>query len=497
MAGCINLTDSGPEIPIHQENQEEKHQTPSRPSKTAHHWQPPSTWPAPTPLSALSSQEYGPIFYLQLGEIPTVVLSSPQMAREAMKTNDLALATRPQIFAAKHLFYNCTDIAFSPYGAHWRNVRKVCILELLSAKRVQSYGFVREQEVAKLVQRVSESCHDSINLSKLLNMYANGVVCRVVFGKDFTGGDGEYERLGFQEMLSEYQELLGGFSLGDFFPSMEFVHNLTGHKSRLVSVFKRFDKFFSDVIEERLNSHGRKEQKDFVDILLEVQQDEHAETPLTMDNVKAILLDMFAAGTDTTFITLDWAMIELVINPRILEKVQAEVRSVVGERKYVSENDLPNLHYMKGVIKEVFRLHPPAPVLVPRESMEEITIGGLTIPEKTRVFINAWALGRDPESWPDPERFEPERFMDSDVDFKGQDFEFIPFGAGRRICPAITFGSASVEICLAQLVHSFDWELPPGIRAEDLDMTEVFGITMHRRCPLMVVAKPYFPISKN
>ncbi|KAL0282928.1 UNVERIFIED_CONTAM: cytochrome [Sesamum radiatum] len=190
-------------------------------------------------------------------------------------------------------------------------------------------------------------------------------------------------------------------------------------------------------------------------------------------------------------------MIELVINPRVLEKVQAEVRSVVGERKYVSENDLPNLHYMKAVIKEVFRLHPPAPVLVPRESMEEITIGGLTIPEKTRVFINAWAVGRDPESWPDPERFEPERFVDSDVDFKGQNFELIPFGAGRRICPAITFGSASVEICLAQLVHSFDWELPPGIRAEDLDMTEVFGITMHRRCPLMVIAKPYIPTIKN
>ncbi|KAL0292145.1 UNVERIFIED_CONTAM: cytochrome [Sesamum calycinum] len=394
------------------------------------------------------------------------------MAREAMKTNDLALATRPEIFAAKHLFYNSSDIAFSPYGAHWRNVRKVCILELLSAKRVQSYGFVREQEVAKLVQRVAESCHDSINLSKLLNMYANGVVCRVVFGKDFTGGDGEYERLGSKRCCVR-------------------------HKSRLVRAFKRFDKFFSDVIEERLNSHGRKEQKDFVDILLEVQQDEHADTPLTMDNVKAILLDMFAAGTDTTFITLDWAMIELVINPRVLEKVQAEVRSVVGERKYVSENDLPNLHYMKAVIKEVFRLHPPAPVLVPRESMEEITIGGLTIPEKTRVFINAWAVGRDPESWPDPERFEPERFVDSDVDFKGQNFELIPFGAGRRICPAITFGSASVAICLAQLVHSFDWELPPGIRAEDLDMTEVFGITMHRRCPLMVIAKPYIPTIKN
>ncbi|KAI3464156.1 hypothetical protein Pfo_020819 [Paulownia fortunei] len=443
------------------------------------------------------AKKFGPIFYVQLGEIPTVVLSSAEMAREALKTHDLALATRPQIFAAKILFYNCTDVVFSPYNAHWRHVRKICMLELLSAKRVQSYGFVREEEVARLVHRVSESYPATTNLSRLLNLYANGVLCRIVFGKDFSGG-GEYDRLGFQEMLNEYQELLGGFSLGDFFPSMEFMHTLTGNKSRLVHAFNRFDQLFTDVIKDRLNSSYRKDhQKDFVDILLEVYQDEDAEMPLTMDNVKAILLDMFAAGTDTTFIALDWGMTELATNPRILERVQSEVRSVVGGRKFVSESDLPHLHYMKAVIKEIYRLHPPAPVLVPRESMEEITIGGFTIPEKTRVFINAWAIGRDPESWTNPDIFQPERFMDSDIDFKGQDFELIPFGAGRRSCPAITFGSATVELGLAQLLHSFDWELPPGIQARDLDMTEVFGITMHRKSPLIVVAKPYFPEIKN
>lgn len=204
--------------------------------------------------------------------------------------------------------------------------------------------------------------------------------------------------------------------------------------------------------------------------------------------------DMFAAGTDTTFITLDWAMTELITNPRKMEKAQAEVRGIVGEKKFVSESDLPHLHYMKAVIKEVYRLHPPAPVLLPRESMEDIAIGGYTIPEKTRVFINAWAVGRDPKSWTNPEMFEPERFINSDIDFKGQDFELIPFGAGRRSCPAITFGSATVETGLAQLLHSFDWELPPGIRAKDLDMTEVFGITMHRKDALMAVAKPYLPV---
>ena len=199
---------------------------------------------------------------------------------------------------------------------------------------------------------------------------------------------------------------------------------------------------------------------------------------------------MFAAGTDTTFITLDWAMKEL-INPRVLERAQAEVRSVLGDRSVVLESDLPQLDYMKAVIKETFRLHPPVPVLVPRESMEHVTIKGYDIPPKTRIFVNAWVIGRDPECWEDPGTFKPDRFLGSTVDYKGQDFELIPFGAGRRTCPAMTFATASIELALAQLLHSFDWELPPGVGPEDLDMTQVFGISMHRKESLIVLAKPH------
>ncbi|XP_073064638.1 cytochrome P450 71AP13-like [Primulina eburnea] len=440
------------------------------------------------------SKKYGSIFHLQLGEIPTVIISSAEMAKEVLKTHDLAFVNRPQIFGAKHLFYNCTDMAFVPYGPYWRHVRKICILEILSAKRVQSYEFVREQEVVKLIHRIEESSYpQTLNLTKLLHMYANDVLCRIVFGKDFSAG-GEYERLGFQEMLEELQELLGGFDVGDFFPSMEFVHTLTGNKSRLLRAFRRFDEFFDGVIEDHLNSNNMREHKDFVDILLEVQKDniQYGEIPLTLDNVKAILLDMFAAGTDTTFITLDWGMTELITHPKILKKLQSDVRSKLGGRKFVSESDITQMNYMKAVIKEIFRLHPPAPVLLPRESMEEVSVGGYTIPEKTRIYINAWAIGRSQESWKDPDIFDPERFMDNEIDFRGKDFELIPFGAGRRSCPGIAFGSATVELALAQLVNCFDWELPPGVQPADLDMTEVFGITMHRFSPLMVVAKPIF-----
>ncbi|KAL5814915.1 hypothetical protein ACOSQ4_025556 [Xanthoceras sorbifolium] len=441
------------------------------------------------------AEKFGPIFYLQLGEIPTVVVSSARMAKEVMKTHDLALSNRPQIFSAKHLFYNCTDIVFSPYGDYWRHIRKICILELLSVKRVQSFSFVREEEVARLVGRLAEHYPNTANLTRMLGLYANDILCRVAFGRDFSGA-GEYDHYGFQKMLEEYQELLGGFSLGDFFPSMEFIHSLTGMKSRLQNTFQRFDRFFDEIIHEHLNPDREKKKQDLLDVLLDIQKNGSAEMPLTMDNVKAIILDMFAAGTDTTFITLDWGMTELIMNPKVMEKAQAEVRGVVGQRRIVLESDLPQLHYMKAVIKEIFRFHPPVPVLVPRESMEEITIDGYNIPAKTRFFINAWAIGRNTESWENPETFEPERFMGSAIDFKGQDFELIPFGAGRRSCPAIIFGTASVELALAQLLHSFDWELPPGIETKNLDMTEVFGITMHKIADLIVVAKPHFP-NKN
>ncbi|XP_062026621.1 cytochrome P450 71AP13-like [Rosa rugosa] len=439
------------------------------------------------------AQKYGPIIYLQLGEIPTVVVSSARVAKEVLKTHDLALSSRPQIFSAKHLFYNCTDVVFSPYGAYWRHIRKICILELLSAKRVQSFSHAREEEVARLARRVAESYPGTTNLSKLLGLYANDILCRVAFGRDFSGG-GEYDQHDFQKMLEEYQELLGGFSIGDFFPSMEFLHTLTGMKSRLQDTFGRFDKLFDQILTEHLNPKREKEEhKDLVDVLLEIQKEETADMPLTMDNVKAIILDMFAAGTDTTFITLDWGMTELLMNPKVLKKAQAEVRGVVGEKRVVLEGDLHQLDYLKAVIKEIFRLHPPAPVLVPRESMEDVTIDGYDILAKTRIFVNAWAIGRDPESWENPEKFEPERFMGSTIDFKGQDFELLPFGAGRRGCPAVTFSTASIELALAQLLHSFDWELPAGTAADDLDMTEVFGITMHRIANLIVIARPWFP----
>ncbi|PKI46440.1 hypothetical protein CRG98_033138, partial [Punica granatum] len=242
------------------------------------------------------AKKYGPIISLQLGWVPTVVISSARMTKEVMRTYDLVLSSRPRLFAAKYIFYDSTDIVFSPYGAYWRQIRKICILELLSAKRVQSFRPVREEEVARMVDRIQESsCSGSVNLTKILGLYANDVLCRVAFGRDFSGG-GDYDSLGFQDMLQEYQELVGGFSIGDFFPSLEeFIHRFTGMTRRLQDTSRRFDELFDRILSEHSNrvfdGSRKDDHKDLVDVLLEIQKEGSlAETPLTMDNVKAIIM---------------------------------------------------------------------------------------------------------------------------------------------------------------------------------------------------------------
>ncbi|RWW26342.1 hypothetical protein GW17_00009276 [Ensete ventricosum] len=184
-------------------------------------------------------------------------------------------------------------------------------------------------------------------------------------------------------------------------------------------------------------------------------------------------------------------MAELIRQPEMMKRAQDEVRGCVGSRGKVEESDLHQLQYLKGVIKETMRLHPPAPLLLPRETMQTIELNGCIIPPKTIIYVNAWAIGRDPNSWERPDIFNPERFMHGSFDTKGQDFKFIPFGEGRRICPGKNLGMLVVELVLANLLYSFNWHLPLGIMKEDVDMEEAPGITVHRKSALCLMATEY------
>lgn len=194
---------------------------------------------------------------------------------------------------------------------------------------------------------------------------------------------------------------------------------------------------------------------------------------------------MFGAGTDTTSTVLEWAMTELLRHPIILKKLQNEVREIVKDKHDITENDLEQMHYLKAVIKETLRCHTPIPLLVPRVARKDVRIMGFDVSAGTMVMINAWAIGRDSESWDEPEKFRPERFLNSSIDYKGLDFELIPFGAGRRGCPGIAFAIATNEFVLANLVRNFDWELPD--EGKDLDMSERPGLAIRKAIPLLAI----------
>ncbi|KAE8693570.1 cytochrome P450 71D11-like [Hibiscus syriacus] len=201
--------------------------------------------------------------------------------------------------------------------------------------------------------------------------------------------------------------------------------------------------------------------------------------------------DIFSGGSETSATVVDWAMAEMIKNPAVMAKAQAEVRDAFQGKGNVDETGIRQLKYLNSVIKETLRLHPVFPLLLPRECSQNCKVNGFEIPSKTRVIINAWAIGRDPNHWVEPEKFDPERFTNSSVDFMGTDFEFIPFGGGRRICPGILFALPNVELPLAQLLFHFDWKLPSGTKEEDLDMTEEFGMSVRRKNELVLVSAPY------
>lgn len=196
---------------------------------------------------------------------------------------------------------------------------------------------------------------------------------------------------------------------------------------------------------------------------------------------------MFVAGTDTSAATLEWTLTELARHPRFMKKAQEEVRKIAIGKRTVDESHLQDLPYMKAVIKETMRLHPPVPLLVPRESMDKFVLDGYQIPAKTRVLINSYAIGRDPKSWDNPLGYDPERFIDNDIDVKDQDFRFLPFGGGRRGCPGYNFGLSTIEIALARLLYHFEWALPRGVGADDVDLSEIFGLATRKKTALVLV----------
>ncbi|XP_028765155.1 cytochrome P450 71A1-like [Neltuma alba] len=445
------------------------------------------------------SEKYGPIMFLQLGQIPTVVVSSAELASEIMKTHDLAFADRPQGIGPTLLLYGCNDIGFGNYDEKWRQKKKICVNEFLSLRRVQSFKNVREEEARELVNKIRALCSTgagSVNLTDLLIASSNNIVSKCALGDQFnTEANTRIGELARKVMIN-----LLAFSVGDYFPSFRWVDVLTGLVPRLKAIFRELDDFFESVIEEHrsMMKKTRDDQfsmrKNLLDILLQLLDDGMLGDSFSQNDLKSILMDMFVGGSDSSSATMEWAMAELVMNPTKMQKAQEEVRRVVGNNSKIEDEDINQMNYLKCVAKEILRLHPAATLIPPRLSRSSVNLGGYNIPAKTTLYINAWAIQRDSDFWERPEEFIPERFEQNDVEFKGKNFHFIPFGSGRRGCPGMIFGVAAVESMLANLLYWFDWKLPTvnGVTVQHMDMEETFGLVVSKKVPLYLQPIPHY-----
>lgn len=438
------------------------------------------------------ANKYGPVMQLQIGEVPTVIISSPEAAKEAMKTHEINFVDRPCLLVAKVMYYNSKDIGFAPYGDYWRQMKKVCVLELLSAKRVKSFRSIREEEVSNFIRTIYSRAGSPINLSKMMFDLLNGITARTSVGKKYKHQEA------FLPIIEQVIEAIGGTNIADVFPSSKLLCMISRFRSRLERSHQDADEILENIIydhrvcREVAKTDEESEAEDLLDVLLNLQKHGDLGFPLTTDSIKATILELFAAGSDTSSTLMEWTMAEMFRNPMVMRKAQEEVRQVFSNTENVDETCLHNLEFLKLIIKETLRLHPPAP-LIPRECNKTCEINGYVIQAKSKVMINAWAIGRDSDHWTEAEKFYPERFLDSSIDYKGTNFEFIPFGAGKRMCPGILFGMATAELPLAQLLYHFDWKLPNGDLLEDLDMNEVFGGTVRRKHQLNVIPIPFYP----
>ncbi|CAN6338570.1 unnamed protein product [Urochloa humidicola] len=424
------------------------------------------------------------VMSLRLGAVPAVVVSSAAAARDVLRTHDADCCSRPDTAGPRRLSYEHNDVAFSPYSERWRERRRLMVAEFLSKRRIQDTWYAREAEVDKLISRLESAGREQpVVLEEHVFAYMDHLA---------------YRKEQFHRVIDEAMVVRSSFTAEDYFPNAlgRLADRLfTGAAALRERVFRDFDAFFEMMLQHHLDhpkpNNGNNGGCGLIDVLIGLMK----EHKFSRDAVKALLTNTFIGAVDTGAVTIVWAMAELVRHPHLLKKAQDEVRAVVGDdhnKDRVDPDAMPKLRYLRMVVKETLRLHPALPLLVLRETLRDITVAGYDVPARTRVLVNAWAIGRDPATWERPEEFDPGRFDgEEEVGFSRARFEFLPFGAGRRMCPGIDMGVATTEFTLANLLYCFDWELPDGVGCEDVCMEEAGGLTVHKKTPLLLVPTRY------
>ncbi|KAL2334246.1 hypothetical protein Fmac_015459 [Flemingia macrophylla] len=424
------------------------------------------------------SQNYGQVFSLWFGSRLVIVVSSLSATQECFTRNDIVLANRPHFLTGKYIGYNNTTVAVSNYGDHWRNLRRIIALEVLSSHRLNSFLEIRRDEIMRLIRKLSRDSRNGFTKVELRSRFSEmtfNTIMRMVSGKRYYGEDCDMSDLEearkFREIIKELVSLGGANNPGDFLAILRWF-DFDGLEKRLKRISKRTDEFLQGLIDEHRN--GKHSANTMISHLL-TQQRSQPEY-YTDQIIKGLALVMLLAGTDTSAVTLEWAMSNLLNNPEMLKKAKNELDTYIQPDCLVDEIDIPKLPYLQSIVYETLRLHPAAPMLIPHLSSECCTVGEFSVPQNTILLVNAWAIHRDPKLWSDPTDFKPERF-----EKESEANKLLSFGLGRRACPGANLAQRTVSLTLALLIQCFEWK---RISMEEIDMTEGKGLTMPKKFPL-------------
>ncbi|KAH6784355.1 cytochrome P450 [Perilla frutescens var. hirtella] len=417
------------------------------------------------------SQRSGPIFSLKLGIRRCVVVSSPTLVEECFTKNDKILANRPRILVDKYICYNHTTMSGAPYEI-WRSLRRISAQEVLSAGRLNAFLQIRQDEVDRLLRSLHKASHQGfykVELRPKLSELTFNNLMRMLAGKRLS--DSKYLQL-----INKVFEMAQASDPQDFLPFLQWI-DYGGYTKKLSALAQETDEMLQSLVDE----HRRETRNSMIGHLLSLQE---SEPQFYSDvTIKGLLLNLLFAGTDTTAITIEWAMSLLLNNPHILTKAQEELETKIGQQRLIVEEDLSTLPYLQNVILETFRLFPAGPLLVPHESSSDCTIGGYDIPRGTLLFVNAWAIQRDLGVWEDATSFKPERFEGVEVEVH----KLMPFGMGRRSCPGAGLAQRLVGLALGSMIQCFDWK---RLSSEEVDLAEGDGLTMPKLKPLQAMCRP-------
>ncbi|KAK1423399.1 hypothetical protein QVD17_18701 [Tagetes erecta] len=429
---------------------------------------------------------HGPIMSLKLGQITTLVISSAAAAKEVLQKQDLSFSDRHIPDAVHALDHAQYAIVWLPVGKEWRALRRIMNTNIFSINSLQANQHLRNKKVEELIAycRKASLANDYVDISRAAFRTTLNLLSNTIFSKDLADPN-EDSGKEFKEVIENITFETGKPNIVDYFPILKKI-DPQGSRRRMTRHLGKVLEMFDELIEERLRM-GKLNQDDVMDVCLKFIQDNPNEINRT--HIKCLFLDLFAAGTDTSTTTLEWAMTEVLRNPRIMTKAKEELGEVIGKGKILKEDDISRLPYLSCIVKETLRMHAPVPFPL-RKVIKQVELNGYTIPVGTQVLVNVWAIGRDPAVWDDSLEFKPERFLESGLDFQGRDFDLIPFGAGRRICPGLPLAIRMVPVMLGSLLNNFNWNIDPKIEHEAFDMSAKFGITLTKAKPLCAIPIP-------